>query len=189
MLEGFSYWLQPEYLFAINIFFPRSSCSPTIPSHKKLMQQLWRSLPPSTVWDFFNPANAQKVATHHPVPKFQYWDAVPRQEYCKILVDHVKAALETRTTFAGVLCSSSLGTGAGTIQFLDRPFPGSDTHLLQTIKLFAQFLPISSDVELHLQCVLTTINSLWRGWGVLFNLLCEKCHELEDKGLEHVSEI
>lgn len=141
MLEGFSYWLQPEYLFAINIFFPRSSCSPTIPSHKKLMQQLWRSLPPCTVWDFFNPANAQKVATHHPVPKFQYWDAVPRQEYCKILVDHVKAALETRTTFAGVLCSSSLGTEAGTIQFLDRPFPGSDTHLLQTIKLFAQFLP------------------------------------------------
>lgn len=190
---GRIFLLTPTWIFICNkLSFSRSNCSPTIPSHRKVMQQLRRSPPPSTVWDFLTLQRLRggKVAPHHPVPNIQYWDAVPRQEHCKIFVDHIKAALETSTTSAEGLCSSSLSTGAGTMQSMDRPFPGSGSHLLHT--LWASYLhsfPLSSGMELNLLCVLTTVSSLWRGWGVLFNLLCEKYCELEDKVLKRVSEI
>lgn len=188
-------FLTPTWIFICNkqIFFSRSNCGLTIPSHRKVIQQLRRSPPPSTVWDVLTLQRLRggKVAMHHPVPNIQYWGAVPRQQHCRILVDHAKAALETSTTFAEGLCSSNSNMGAGTMQSRDRPFPASGTHLLHTLwsSNLHSFSPVSSDVELQLWCVLTTISSLWRGWGVLFNLLCEKCHVLEDKGLKHVSEI
>lgn len=147
-------------------FFSRSNCGLTIPSHRKVIQQLRRSPPPSTVWDVLTLQRFRggKVAMHHPVPNIQYWGAVPRQQHCRILVDHAKAALETSTMFAEGLCSSNSNMGAGTMQSRDRPFPASGTHLLHTLwsSNLHSFSLVSSDVELQLWCVLTTEFSVER---------------------------
>lgn len=87
-----------------------------------------------------------------------------------------------------MLKQSELGTGHQVVhaEALSGLWISSSAYTL--IKLFAQSHPVSSDVEWYLQCVLTAISSLQRGSEVLFNLLCGKHYEQEDKGLEHASE-
>lgn len=193
ILQGFFSWLQPEHLFAVNIWvFSRYNYSPTISSHRKVTPKLQKKPTPKKNLRFFNPVKTPGWEGCYIPSSIQYWHVIPSQGHCKIFVNHVKSCFGDQhfvwhVCCQRVLCSSSLSMGPGVhAGALPGLWHSSPTYTL--IKLFAQSPPVSSDVELHLWCVLTAISPLRRGWDVLFTLLCGKRYEQEDKGLEHVSE-
>lgn len=92
ILQGFFFWLHPEYLSPVNIYFSRYTYSLTIPFQRKIIQMEQKNPTPKQSLRFFNPAYSmgEKAALWDPA----YWDAILIQGHGKIFFHHLIAALE-----------------------------------------------------------------------------------------------